>query len=326
MLLQMFHSFLLIKKTLLILIFASAFFFVLPSRQLSQVLLYLPWVPLDPLAPLVHPLREDLELHYHPKAEIGGRRQVEILSPLIKYKWKKHDAEACDLWPLSLCLHWGPCHLWTQGSHLHPMIHWGEVACNESYSMINGIITLSFVQRPSSLKSQFDVRMNGSPTFSPLLPFKPLTPSAPWEKVHQNTQKSIEQNHPWQTSQKLLTSQKNPWLPLLPETPHLKTMEWFIRVYWFSLDLKLLCYRPYIYFIPMVASMLRLPHEGNNEGKQKKQNKMWVWQNHVAFNENFILFLIFKKQTRLKWAAPATPTTLLYLTSLPSDKRYTLCC
>lgn len=130
-------------------------------------------------------------------------RQVEILSTLIKYKWRKHDTEACDLWLLSLCLHWCPCHLWTQGSHLHPLIHWGEVACNESYLMINGIITLSFVQCPSSLKSQFDIRINGSPTFSPLLPFKPLTPSAPWEKVHKNQLNKIIPHKPLKGSSQL---------------------------------------------------------------------------------------------------------------------------
>lgn len=52
----------------------TCLFYILPFHQLPQELLYLPGVHLDPSALLVRPLHEHLVFHYHPVAEITGKK------------------------------------------------------------------------------------------------------------------------------------------------------------------------------------------------------------------------------------------------------------
>lgn len=85
--------------------------------------------------------------------------------------------EASDL-RFSPCPPWYPCRLWTQGSHLHPVMDLKkkekdqcDVTCSEKK-------TFQFSGAGQSFRL----------TFSPLFPFRPLTPSAPWvRKITQAT-------------------------------------------------------------------------------------------------------------------------------------------
>lgn len=82
-------------------VWETRLFYSLPFHQLPQELLYLPEVQIDPSALLVRPLHERLVSHYHPVAEITGKKTSgNSICNLWISKWK---------WPWGLAvLTWSP--------------------------------------------------------------------------------------------------------------------------------------------------------------------------------------------------------------------------